>query len=298
MNTPARMDKYYRDSKAFNAKDFDSSEIDAIIKSSRMAMHEHHPYEIGANRMNPLSIYITNEYCKKYGIEIEKDIYSINSNGLRSEEFVSEHKGKHLLFAGCSVTVGEGIPLEYTWTKSLHEQISQEEDLSGYFNVAQSGSSSIFIIVQILKYIEKYGVPDCIFVMFPDSEREVGYGSAPELTQNLVRNLHQIMYDRVTSHGGRVISCSWDDRANEGYSGEEKILDTDARLSMQGFYKFEIVKQKHKYMFEFDDEYKKVGDWIENHIEFALDDGHPGIAEHDFYKNFFYNIYRNQKEDQ
>jgi hypothetical protein len=291
------MEKYGKDQKSYQSSELKSKENKDLIDRTFKNLSEKNPQEIGANRASPFSVYITNQYCKEYGISFEKDLYNLNAQGLRSEEFTATHEGRHILFAGCSVAFGEGIPLEYSWAHKVYSEISNTEKTSGYFNVAQTGASSNFIIIQVLKYIEKYGVPDSLFVMLPDAQREHGYSENPELTQTLTANLYQLMYDRIVNKGGDVITCTWDDRINDGYMGKDLALETDARKAIPGLYKFDTVKHKHKHMFDYDKDYQRVGHWIENHILHAMDDGHPGTAEHDFYYNFMYGVYKKITED-
>ena len=96
----------------------------------------------------------------------------INSLGFKSDEFTKDHIGQHLLFAGCSVTYADGIPLQYSWSKLLYDYLNKQEKASGYFNIAGPGMTIVEIVMQIFIYIAEYGKPDKIFVFFPDIGRE------------------------------------------------------------------------------------------------------------------------------
>lgn len=289
-NTQERTDKYAKQIREYESIDIDDHTIIDIIDDVFGEGIEYDPNSLGANRVSPLSIYITNEYCKQFGITL-KDLYSINSDGLRSDEFSKTHDGKHIVFAGCSATFGEGIPLEHTWAHKTYQKISEQEKVSGYYNIAQSGSSSNWILLQALKYIEFYGVPDVMFINFPEATRELGYMENKELVQNITINLHELLHSRIEQSGGKLISFSWDPRVNDGYMGEEQAIPEDSRFRMKDFYRYNEVSEKHHSMFLFNDGYKKTGHFIDKFIMFAMDDGHPGIAEHDFYANFAYGIY-------
>jgi hypothetical protein len=289
-STPDRLAKYARQIREYDSAKIDDDEIIDLIKEVFGDGIEYDPARMGQNRISPLSIYITNEYCKEFGITL-KDIYQINSHGLRCDELSDTHDGKHIVFAGCSVTFGEGLPLEHTWAYKTYKKISENEKVSGYYNIAQSGSSSNWIIIQAMKYVRDYGAPDVLFINFPEATRELGYVENQELIQSVTTNLYSLLSHQIESAGGRVISFSWDSRVNDGYMGEEQAIDVDARFAIPNFYRYNEVKEKHHHEFLFQSEYKKTGTFLDKFIMFAMDDGHPGLAEHDFYAKFAYEVY-------
>lgn len=99
------------------------------------------------------------------------DTFHVNSDFFRSDEFRNFHKGKHILFSGCSVTYGMGLYTEELWSYKLYKKIEEKERLSGYFNLGTPGTSIIDVVFNIFKYISKYGNPDVIFVDLPDLSR-------------------------------------------------------------------------------------------------------------------------------
>tara|TARA_R110001606_G_scaffold17539_1_gene67852 strand:- start:355 stop:1260 length:906 start_codon:yes stop_codon:yes gene_type:complete len=292
--TTERNDKYARQMGEYDSIEIDNKEIPDIMLDVFGEGIEYNPQAMGANRMSPLSVYITNEYCNQFGITL-KDLYSINSHGLRCDELTKQHDGKHILFAGCSVTFGEGVPLEHTWAHKTYTKISEKEKTSGYYNIAQSGSSSNWIIIQVLKYIRDYGVPDVLFINFPDATRELGYVENKELIQSLTVNLYAVMVSQIQAAGGKVYSFSWDARVNDGYKGEDQALDVDARLRMTDFFRYNEVTEKHQHVFKFVSAYKDTGTFVDRFLMFAMDDGHPGLAEHDFYAHFAYEVYSGKR---
>lgn len=66
--------------------------------------------------VNPLSSKMKDD-VKKTGIA-----YNLNSDNFRSDEFIKKHKNKHILFAGCSNTFGEGVEYEKTWAYRLYKE--------------------------------------------------------------------------------------------------------------------------------------------------------------------------------
>jgi hypothetical protein len=105
---------------------------------------------------------------------IKKDesiTYEYNSLGFRSDEFIKDHDGKHILFSGCSQTEGVGGNLDSCWSYITYSELSKENKLSGFFNLARYGWGYDIIISNIMTYINIYGKPDQIFILFPNIGR-------------------------------------------------------------------------------------------------------------------------------
>jgi len=104
-----------------------------------------------------------------------KVIYNFNDDFFRSDNFTKTHDGEHILFSGCSETEGAGGNIEDTWSKILYNKISKEKRCSGFFNLARSGWGYQRIISNCLVYFKKYGYPNTLFVMLPNSGRNFYY---------------------------------------------------------------------------------------------------------------------------
>jgi len=105
-----------------------------------------------------------------YGIN---DItYKINENGFRSDSFdiVSE---KRIIFLGCSMTAGIGLPLEHTWPYILLQYIKQDTGYDiPYWNLSQPGGGLDILV----RHYYHYGIklkPQLVFGFFPDYRREL-----------------------------------------------------------------------------------------------------------------------------
>lgn len=98
-------------------------------------------------------------------------IYNFNHDSFRSDDFTKTHSGTHILFSGCSNSEGVGSPLETIWTKKLYNQISKENEVSGFFSLAKAGNGWQKIIANFMIYGERYGFPDFFFVMLPNIAR-------------------------------------------------------------------------------------------------------------------------------
>lgn len=105
-------------------------------------------------------------------IKKDKDItYKYNSLGFRSDEFIKDHRGEHVLFSGCSETEGVGGSLDSCWSYMTYQELKKEENLSGFFNLSRYGWGYDVIISNIMTYIKNYGKPDKIFILFPNIGR-------------------------------------------------------------------------------------------------------------------------------
>jgi hypothetical protein len=98
--------------------------------------------------------------------------YKLNSYGLRSDNFQSEHSGLHILFAGCSNTFGLGTDLENIWATRVYNKIKKTNHVSNYNNIGINAGSIIEIVFHIFRYIEKFGNPDVVFILLPERDRD------------------------------------------------------------------------------------------------------------------------------
>jgi hypothetical protein len=111
---------------------------------------------------------------KSLGLKPDKENpihYSYNSLGFRSDEFTTNHDGKHILFAGCSETEGAGGGLESLWAKIVYDELEKDNKLSGFFNLGRSGWGHEIIVSNIMSYIDLYGKPDTVYMLFPNIGR-------------------------------------------------------------------------------------------------------------------------------
>lgn len=86
-----------------------------------------------------------------------KDIeYKFNNKGFRCDDFDDWTKHPYrILFAGCSMTEGIGLPLEDTWAKIMHEKICHEFNIKmPFWNIAVGGSGLDEMSRFLYHYIE------------------------------------------------------------------------------------------------------------------------------------------------
>lgn len=97
--------------------------------------------------------------------------YLYNDDFFRSDNFINQHEGLHILFSGCSESEGVGDNIEHAWTKILYDKISKEIKCSGFFNLSRSGWGWSKIVTNALIYFEKYGYPELYFILLPNHQR-------------------------------------------------------------------------------------------------------------------------------
>lgn len=99
-----------------------------------------------------------------FGDPINDYSRGLNSYNFRSPEFVDSPE---IIFAGCSVSFGVGVPYEVAWTEVLAKKLKPKS----YVSLTHPGSSTNKIIFSIYRYIRKYGKPKKIYALLPDPYR-------------------------------------------------------------------------------------------------------------------------------
>ena len=99
--------------------------------------------------------------------------YSLNSDGLRCDEFFEISKNDHILFAGCEYTLPIDYDLEHSWAFNIYRYFLGRNDT--YRNLSYPGADPEKIVSNIIKYIDTYGAPKKIFVLMPEIIRSYGY---------------------------------------------------------------------------------------------------------------------------
>lgn len=240
-----------------------------------------------------------------YGLS---DIYVLNGDGLRSDEFTTRHDGKHILFAGCSVTAGEGLLLEQTWAYKTYLAISEGEKVSGFFNIAVPGMSILEIFSQVFRYISKYGIPSDIFISLPDPEREYYYLSGLDFRQRSdldgiddpmkLVNISQVNNFVIASYKSLVEYCklanirlhlqTWSP-TEWRYGLEHDTGDPRAYFSNLNINSKEKEIAKHCKKFAKQNSNNPFKEYFYD----ALDELHFGIAIHDYFYKIAYNQFKN-----
>ena len=233
----------------------------------------------------------------KDGMTIDS-FYQLNSHGMRCDEFIKNHNGEHVLFSGCSNTVGEAMFQEYTWPYLTYKKLCEEKKLSGYFNLSNPGFTIISIVWQLFSYFRNFGNPDRIFLNLPDVDREIRVIKSDDLENKPISDefsgmLSYAYYRKLKKYceenNIQLNAFTWDFYGQPNYTS---IFDT--REMFENFYR-PTKEERDIYMYNFIENNKD-----HKHKEFlsiALDGAHPGIAEHDFMSNLAYKVYRGKEHD-
>jgi hypothetical protein len=226
------------------------------------------------------------------------EFYSLNNYCFRSDEFVEDHGDKkHVLFAGCSHTFGQGNLLEDVWSYKLFEHLGGYAALSGYYNVGTPSATYSEIARNVLSYIEHFGCPEEIYILIPDVYREYGkikdMISSSEMSSaeiidgldvnfinanigslffsiNLIAKLNNA---KVFISSNNIYHCDIDNHCN-----------LDPRDMIDNFYPMDVYGKIQEYVYDFQRSDTR------KHKEFALnafDVMHDGSAfQHAWYKHF------------
>lgn len=119
-----------------------------------------------------------NNFSKDFSIRRLKDIElqkqsinELNSYMFRSDEFNKEDTSSNFLFAGCSNTFGYGLPNSFTWAYQLNKMLDGKK----LFNLGIPGASAAEIVYNVFNYIDIFGKPKGVFILFPEFFRTVSY---------------------------------------------------------------------------------------------------------------------------
>jgi hypothetical protein len=232
---------------------------------------------------NQFELINSSNYKKNFFGE-EKEI---NSYGFRSEEFKNAHRGKHILFSGCSVTSGVGLLQEEMWAKKTYNKILEKEKCSGYFNIGIGASGLCDQVSNMFKYFNIYGNPDIIFFMIPDGGRFYHYEESSD----------QISHSFIEDEYKNFIFFL--------YTQYYLMLESYCKSNNIKLFSFSYVSKTQKYFEKkfktfYSIDFKDMTDFVFNYAENnrgtnyltkARDDMHYGVAYHEYWANFIYNTY-------
>lgn len=111
----------------------------------------------------------------KKNIPGPKVLYRINKDGFRSDNFEPYKKNNlGVLFAGCSLTFGEGLPENLSWPSMLQKKLSEfsKKTIQSY-NMGYPAASIQLIIKNTISFINKFGKPKMLFLLLPNIERGI-----------------------------------------------------------------------------------------------------------------------------
>jgi hypothetical protein len=106
-----------------------------------------------------------------------KNPYVVNSHAYRSPEF---EKNADLLYAGCSITYGEGVVESGIWGNIISSKLNMKA-----FNMGMPGGSVHFIVNNLFNYFKQFGNPKNLICMFPDFLRMEMYSNYSHMRSDL-----------------------------------------------------------------------------------------------------------------
>lgn len=150
------------------------------------------------NTQGPSSVLTTHS-------EIERPEYSYiwNSDGIRSVEFSTKPR---IVALGCSLTLGQGLPVELRWSDLLSSKINEPIG-----NISYSGGSIGQIISSFFGMIKQYDyVPEYVICNFPPFERFYFIdGSGEKMKDYWLGNKARKTKDQIPWDYGATIPYEW-----------------------------------------------------------------------------------------
>ena len=98
--------------------------------------------------------------------------YKYNNYGFRCDDFDSWEKFPYrILYAGCSMTEGIGLPLDDIWPKLMHKRMCEEYNIEMPYWTIASGGTGLDQMVRYLYNLKDLIRPQIILCYLPGKER-------------------------------------------------------------------------------------------------------------------------------
>jgi hypothetical protein len=163
--------------------------VDETMQSANNPNAEYsiHPKEYDMFEMNNITV----------PLDSGEIIYRYNNEGFRSDNISDENK---ILFLGCSEGEGLGGTLDQSWPKQVFDSIKHLYGAEKFYNLSVDNFGYQKILANCFAYIEKYGNPQAIVILFPETSRTVSWD--PERSEYTVKwsNTNNIETKEEESH--------------------------------------------------------------------------------------------------
>lgn len=217
--------------------------------------------------------------------------YKLNSFGLRCDEFDASFATQNFLFAGCSFTFGEGLPQSKTWSAILNDKLG----MKNYYSLGYCGGSIEYIIDNIYNYINTFGKPKHLFILFPDVFRRSGK-----------HNGRDVIFLPADSDGS-IKDMVWDGDSKNAFRYNIELIikletyckNMDIPLAWSTWnneFAFNIDKSLFNNYVKFNNNKAKGLNVKQPYFNKARDGAHPGVEFNYMIANMFHNVY-NSKEN-
>ena len=202
-------------------------------------------------------------FNERVSIDNEDFEYQINSKGFRGKDFNEFNSNNiNILFAGCSQTLGVGLPEKNTWYSKLSNKIHllhKEKDVD-FYNLGVNGGGIELAIKNVMAFIKSGNVPNYLFLFLPESSRSVAFSKdtgkfecylisndnneQKEYYKNYIHEnklftnfiLLSMLEEICKAHGIELLWTSWDVDENNMYSQSSFnnffIMDKDLKYHM------------------------------------------------------------------
>jgi hypothetical protein len=238
----------------------------------------------------------TKKHIEIYFPNVNLKENEFNSLFYRSDEFIKNHEGKHVVFAGCSYTFGSGIEQDLTWPKIVYNKISEKEKCSGYFNLGTAGNSIADSVYNLFKYFKIYGNPNVIFFCMPDAIRFYGFDEKnktirhswyskedADLLMFINAQYYFMLEEYCKQNNINLYSFTWVFNKKR-----HKSVDDFFDKNFSTFYKINLEEQDEFVFAVFAKETKNF------YTIWAKDERHRGTAYHEYWAKFIYEKYYNK----
>lgn len=136
-------------------------------------------------------------------IAVDRYNYVWNSDGLRSVEFSTKPE---IIALGCSITLGQGLPIEHTWVDILSKKLNKPIG-----NISYSGASAAKDVSSFFGLIHKYNyIPKVVIANFANMQRLYFIDPMNEYMRDyFLNNEPRISKALVPFEYGQIIPYEW-----------------------------------------------------------------------------------------
>jgi hypothetical protein len=147
--------------------------------------------------------------------------YKYNEYGFRCDSFNVKSEFP-ILFLGCSVTSGVGLPLEETWAYKIYQKIQNKKNISiPFWSLAVGGSSIDLQSLYLLSAIDLIK-PKFIFFLLPPIGRRHFYLNNKSILYHPIKGL-TIGSEKLTDHDHYIIQKAQELLTDKDYIVFESI---------------------------------------------------------------------------
>jgi hypothetical protein len=214
-----------------------------------------------------------------------KDIeisYKYNNFGFRCNDFTQwQHSKFNVVFAGCSHTEGEGLPLEHTWAWLTYERIKSALNVDfPYWNIASGGTGLDTFVRYLWNYVPML-LPTYVIVMIPGFfRREPAPGRSWIPMENQKGNYSEVFSEEQFATYEYEKNICFISNIAQCYNFNVLAVYHQWELET---YNFKIPHMKNIYSY--------VDNWPKGTNDKARDNLHVGTKTNEIYSNDIFNYF-------